>query len=230
MQRSNPKRNLRRSNQQPVRKGRKRISYLAAGRQLKGDVAKVMSYLPALKALINVEDKYIDTQSLATSVGTTPTQILLNGCTQGTTPNTRVGISIKCVNLEVILTYKIDDAATATPTNLRSVIVRDLQCNGATFGATTYWVSANYYSFTNVSNQQRFYTFYDEIITLSPNGPESLVARAVIPLGFHVDYGSGNAGTIADISTNALIWMCVSDDNVNTPSVDANFRLWFVDN
>lgn len=228
--------NLSRSNQQPRRKRRgggrrtSRISYIATAKQLKSDVSKVMRYLPVMKALLNVEDKYIDSTATAVSVSTTPGQVLLNGCTQGNTASTRVGWSIKAVNLEVIVSLKIDDAETATPSMIRWVIVRDKQCNGAAFSSTSYWVSNSVVSLTNVANQQRFHTYKDDLVMLSPNGPECACHREVIPMQFHTDYNSGNAGTVADIATDSLYFMYISDNNTNTPHLDYAFRYWFVDN
>jgi len=186
-----------------------------------------MPYIRA--AMGNIEDKYNDVSSLATSLGTTPTQVLLNGLSQGTTAVTRIGQSIKTVNLEVTLTVSVDNVSTE-PQYVRWVIVRDDQCNGSAFSSTTYWVSNSVYSFTNVSADDRFYTYKDEIVCVSPNGPEGYIHRSVIPLSFHTKYNSGNAGTIADIYKGSLYFMAISSDNTNTPELSANFRLWFVDN
>lgn len=200
---------------------------MGAARQAKGDIDY---YFPMIKSFFNTEDKFINTTNTAVSLGTTPVQYLLNGCVQGTTQSTREGISTRAVSLELLITIAIDNLSTE-PVYVRWVLVRDDQANSSTFTSTTYWDSNNYYTFTNPGFIERFHTYRDEIITVSPNGPEGLVCRMVVPLSFHTKYNNtSNAGTSADIGKSTLVWMAVSNDNVNTPTLDFNARFWFNDN
>ncbi len=86
---------------------------------------------------------------------------------QGITEVTRVGrkATIKSFNWRYSITMpEIDAAATAeVPDAVRVIVFVDKQCNGATAAVTDILETANWQSFRNLSNSNRFYILLDKV-------------------------------------------------------------------
>ncbi len=202
-----------------------KITYAQIGNKLYNDV---MPIVKLAKKVFNTENKFLTTSAVATSISTTPALIGLNLMAQGNTASTRLGDTVKFDFIQWNIVCTINPAAAAS--QIRVLIVRDEQPNGATFGYTSLMDSVAVTSLTNFKQETRFYMFVDEIITLDSNGPQTLTFRGSKSIGFHTNYGLGNAGTIADISKNSLNLCFVSNEATNTPSVTYDVRVLFVDN
>ncbi len=202
-----------------------RISYGAMFNQVRSDVQPVMKLV---KYLLNSENKYLDTVA-STAVSTTAYLNLLNPLAEGDTASTRTGDMVKFDLLQFNLTVTINASATASVG--RCCIVRDEQPNGGAFGIGSYFSSVNNpLSLTNFQQETRFYTYLDEVICVDSQGPQVLSFRKTINLGFHTNYGLGNAGTIADISKNSLYVLFLSNEATNTPTFSYTVRLLYLDN
>ncbi len=201
----------------------KRIPYSAVAKQITQDVS-------SLYRMFNTELKYQDYTG-ATVQGTTMTITLINGLVQGTTSTTRLGDTTRVSMLELNLRSAIATTSTTGYAIFRVMVVRDNQPNGATFSAGNLLnTPTNVLSATTMSNCKRFNVIDDQMFVLDLNGPEAFLYRKVYNIDFHPEYGLGNAGTIADISKNALFLVFLSDDNVNQPSYSYWARLHFIDN
>ncbi len=210
------------------RSGRRRragkITYAQIGNKVYNDV---MPAIKLMRRLMNVENKYLD---YATTLGVSSTSgnNLINPLAQGTTALTRTGDTVKFDYMYYTFVITINAAATAS--QVRLCIARDEQPNGALASPGSYMVSSTVTSMTNFQQETRFYTYLDEIVCVDGAGPQTLVYRGAKSLGFHTNYGLGNAGTVADISKNSLFLYAVSNEATNTVSVAVYIRCLFVDN
>lgn len=196
--------------------------YMDFGRQAIQD-------LNYLRRFINTEVHYSDVAVAAAGTSTTPTFNLLNGSQTGDGASNRSGISIKLNRCD--LRYILTNNATAVTTFTRIMVIRDNQPNAAIFAIGDLLNATTMVSPYTVSNQMRFVVMYDEVIALSTAGPANS-AQVSSPIGcnFHVEYNTGNAGTIADINTNSLYLVYFSNQATDTPTFQAYVRTWFVDN
>ncbi len=201
------------------------ITYGDMYRKINRDVMPIVNLA---KRMFNTENKYLDTVG-SMSISTTASLVLLNGMAQGTTASTRLGDTVKFNFINCNITVTINAAATASV--LRMFLVRDIQPNGSAFAYTSYAATNNNpVTLTNFSQETRFYTYLDELICVDSAGPQVLSFRVSKPLGFHCNYGLGNAGTAADISENTLYFVMISNEATNTVTVSYAWRLLFVDN
>ncbi len=206
------------------KRGGRRITYAQIGNKIYNDVMPVVKLV---KRMLNTENKYIDNSS-SMGVSSTAGFTFLNSLTQGNSATTRLGDTVKFDWLQWNIVLTINAAATAS--RVRVCILRDEQSNGANPATTDYMNSGAVTSLTNFKEETRFFTFVDEIVTLDSNGPQVLCLRGSKNLGFHTNYGLGNAGTVADITKNSLFMYSVSNEATNTVSMEYNIRLLFVDN
>ncbi len=194
--------------------------YKAAGSQLWQDVKM-------LKRMINTEIHFTDAVASAQTMSSTPSLVLLNGISVGDTSNTRTGQSIKLDRLD--LRFGISPNSTSILNFCRVLVVADKQTNAAAMTAADLLVSSTPFSPYSFGSQNRFICLFDE--TYAINYPNLNLTKSVtLPTQFHVTYNSGNAGTVADIVTNSIYLMYLSDVATNQPTISYYSRLWFIDN
>jgi hypothetical protein len=202
---------------------KKRIPYSKIGSQVLGDINSI-------RKMFNTELKYMDTTASAT-VGTTGTNTLINGLVQGTTSTTREGDTVKISRIQVNFTCSINPSSTVGYVDFRYFLVRDLQPNGVGFTNAQYLNSPNnVLSCINMPYSKRFITMDDQIFTLDANGPQAYTYRKVYERELHVEYGLGNAGTVADIAKESIYLIVLSNDNTNQPAYSFFVRIQFIDN
>lgn len=199
--------------------GRAQI-YGNAGRQLMRDVN-------SLRRFINAEFHFSDVTA-STTATTSPSLILLNGLSIGDTASTRTGQSIKMDRSDLRVQLSVN--ATSTTNFVRLIVVLDKQTNATAMTAADLLVSSTTVSPYSFGAQQRFVPLYDETIALSIYSLGAVTK--VIPLNTnqHVVYNTGNAGTVADIVSNSVYFIFLSDQITNPPAILYYNRLWFVDN
>ncbi len=198
-----------------------RISYMAAFKQLRGDISLLRSY-------INTEDKYKDVTSTSTP-SNAATLVLLNGLNLGTTATTRTGQSVKSADLQMNITFLMNSAA--GDTFIRFMIFRDEQPNAAAPAGNDVLVdSTNLRSLRTVSYNTRFMVLHDEFISLAQDGQGNLAKSVFKNLGFHQLFNTADNGTVADITKNSLYVLLISNEATNTPTVTFYSRYSFVDN
>ncbi len=227
---SKPRQNVKQVDFKGKRPGRRRkrgrggrISYTGAVRQLKSDVKGLISAL-------NVEDKYIDTIVAPTAFASTAAVLtLLNGTQLGNTASTRNGQSTKAVDLQFNLL--LTQNASASVTFVRVIIFRDEQTNSAAPAGNDLMVdSTNVLSLRYVPYLPRFHTYLDETICMTSSNNHGVVRSRMFRLGFHVEYNTSNAGTVADIARNSLYLYLQSNEGTNFASYSFFTRFSFVDN
>jgi hypothetical protein len=170
-------------------------------------------------------------------IASTPGFGCLNAVAQGTTENTRIGrlLKHKWMDLAYTLEFvKTLDAGTGIGSSTcRVYVLADVQSEGGNFTPGAFFLDAsNYYPISQRDrtnrNASRYQVLYDSGVlpigaafngTASNSAPgcglQSLITHSVhVPLNFESDYSRGNAGTYADIDTNALWVVAVTDNSV----------------
>lgn len=183
-------------------------------RTVRGLVPRYAGFAPRNFSL--GEWKFLDLHA-SFSVSTTPALILVNGMQQGTSASTRVGSKIAIRSLEY-RSYLQSPSGTGDEQLCRIMFILDRQPNGAAPTAITdILVESTVTSPRNLANRKRFKIMWDKTYTIGDPAGENVNTGCPTSrfLKFYmkfrrpivVDYNSGNAGTIADISTNS-VYMC----------------------
>jgi len=161
---------------------------------------------------------------------TSPYIALLNGVTQGTTENTRIGRLCKMKWLDIDLDFYAN--AVNASGLVRFYIIVETTALGSAISPGQFFVdTANFHPTSQRDrtnrNASRYMVLYDSkpfVLGGLPTSDASTnsfsnigvapVEKAFslhLPLEFETDYSRGNAGTVADIDTNSLFLMVVSD-------------------
>jgi len=220
-----------------VRKGRKNKGpkgrRLSRGAIYSGAVRQLSRDINGIRQFINAEIHYSDVNQSAGVSSSTATFVLLNGLITGDTVTTRTGDSIKLDGLD--FRFVMFANATAVTTVSRVMIVQDRQCNAAIFAIGDLLSQTG----TNMpispyvpESQMRFRILFDRTYTQTTTGDTYIVTdESRLPVsGTHVQYNTGNAGTIADINTNSIYLIFTTDQAGNTNVIRYVTRLWFIDN
>jgi hypothetical protein len=210
-----------RRNRKGGRKGGRVGVYAAAGNQLYRDVKWLM-------AMVNVEDKYIDTSG-SPAMANAWTYVLLNPISQGTTPVTRVGQSVKCVGLELRANVFVSAASTAIGQTVRIMLFIDKQPNAAAPGAADIYPAGSLTPRV-VGYIDRFGIMFERTYALNNVNNTIFTFDYIARQSWHEEFNTGNAGTIADITKNALYLGYYTDQSANFPTISYNARYVYVDN
>ncbi len=202
------------------RKGGRFGVYGAAASQLSRDVRYLMS-------VINVEDKYVDNNAGPVTLSGAWQSTLLNALAQGNTSSQRQGQSVKVIGVE--LRYVLYNSAAGGAVTTRVILLRDKQCNAAAPTLTNVY-PVDITSPRVVGYLDRFVLDVEDVVTLNNTGTSSVHRTHVFRTNWHIDFNSGNAGTVADIVTNSYYIGYVCDATVNFPTITWTARIVFVDN
>lgn len=226
MSRRNFNRNLlhsdvRNKRRRPKKKAGRMQVYGSAITQLKADVSSILRVL-------NVEEKHNDVINSAVAMTGNWQIALMNGLTTGTSAVTRIGQSVKCSGIECRF-YGTLNAAATVPEIVRLVIFIDKECD------TTAPTPLNIFTNSVISPRvdgymDQYRVLYDSVFVMSPTGTETWVSDFIANQQWHVSYNTGNAGTIADIVTNSLYFMFVSNAAANFSTINYNLRFIYIDN
>lgn len=200
----------------------------------------------------DTEVKWKDTQIDGNVATPVTTCILLNGIAQGTTALLRVGDKVQATSIQFRYNF-LTDFDNLNANIVRMIIFWDRQPNGATplfsdvLDVTTITSAASntVYAPYNLKNAPRFKILYDKMDVLNVQQSFTEAAGTVtsaiavashprhgkIPLKRIVNYGLGVAGTIADISANALYCLFLSDIGAASqpPVIVSGWRFLFKD-
>lgn len=182
-------------------------------------------------SLINPEFKYVDKEGTQ-SITNASAFVLLNGLTKGNGSSNRIGRSIKIMSLELsfILSKNISDT---NQEFVRVALLLDKEPNGATPSFLDVWESNTNYICTprNLDNRKRFVIMKDYVLPLPVSGGTQAYYKTLYKkMEMHTIYDNSDAGTIADISSNALYLVFVSDSSTDNPSITYYNRLRYIDN
>ncbi len=203
-------------------------NYSIGGQQLYKDVNYLTKKVSQLSGLLNTEFKKIDNSANGT-VSTTAGIVLLNGLAKGDDFDTRDGRQVRMKHLTLDLTF-FQSGAAADITFMRIIIFVDKQANEATPVVLDYLQVSNMVSRINLDNRHRFYTLFDRVVTMSNTGQKLGQLHFKHSMSTLVTFDDGNAGTIADITTNAIYLLLVSTEGTNLPNATWFTRIRFLDN
>lgn len=192
-----------------------------------------------------IEKKFFDitlTESSVASDGSNLTDSLIE-IAQGTTEKTRIGRKCTITNIgfryENIMKGHESQAAALPGESVRMIIFLDKQANGATAAVLDILETANWLSFNNLANSNRFKTLLDRTIDLNPTNLTSEGSNVVTQSAIHhngswymkcsipIEY-SGTAGAITEIKSNNIGFLIIASGAGNT-SFGAKFRFRFTD-
>lgn len=203
-----------------------------------------------IKKSIKKIQNQVDLKFSDTSGGLNPATAgnfrLLNSTVQGTTDITRIGDEVSATSIQVKGWVKADPTITSINTDVsravRIIVFWDAQANGAAptlaqlldLSVATDGTQAPY----NHTFQKRFKILKDKFfavnpfyVTTGPNVADTMTFfRFKRKLGRRVKY-NGNAGTIADIVSNSLYVVTITDSvaNANIAQVNLSTRFIFKD-
>lgn len=181
-----------------------------------------------LKGLVNVEKHALYTNNTATPDNTVGSLYTLNLIAQGDAEDNRQGDSIMMKKIHINLRYTINASASAT--SIRTIMFLYKQPQGATPNITFVLQNANVLSCWNHDNVGLYTILYDKTVNLSATGTQEvnrMITRSFYQLHETFD---GTTAAVADIQTNALWLLFVSDEATNTPTVVWRSELLFIDN
>ncbi len=118
-------------------------------------------------------------------------------------------------------------------TVVRRLIVIDKQPNQATFpiiNLLNTGVSLPNYALRELTHRKRFVILKDDRIFLSQTGPQIAEFPDYYSKIDMITNYDGNAGTIADIPSNALFVVFVSSEATNVPTIQHATRVRYIDN
>jgi len=199
-----------------------------------GGIAHRLQRIEKSISINNVNSaKYI--QSGDTSVGGTltnsaPFSAIMNALAEGLGEN-NVRVGDKCHFNRLQLRVVVFPGAATTTNTLRCLVVRETTTLGSAVAPTQYFLDStpgalscrNY----TTRNNKRFITYLDKTWLLGPPAsplaspfqnfsvPDMIHFDVDMPLDFTTDYSRGNAGTVADIDTNGLSILFITDNTVS---------------
>lgn len=191
---------------------------------------RALALVNNVRRFINVEVKYHDTTGTTVAIPATGTIIGLSDMAQGDGIQNRDGDSVKLLN-NVFRATLIEDTVSAYGTQIRLILFRGKQENGSGFSATDILESATVISPKNYSERFRTKILMDK--TYSLNASESSTTYQptkqvnwVNKLIGHVEYATASTS----IESGGLYLLMLSNQTVNTPSINYHNRLTFTDN
>lgn len=155
----------------------------------------------------------------------TPTSCI-NEIAQGTTNATRIGSRVVTKSVA----YRLDfELAAATPTtSIRMILFWDRQPNSysTALAVTDILATANYTSFNNPANSDRFVILRNTNLALATNGPQTYFLEDYVKVNMVSSYQNTSTNVP---TTGALNCLFLSDQATNMPTVGGTFRVRFVD-
>lgn len=197
--------------------------YPATVKQVKSQVQTLKKKVRKLQ--LSPEVKYFDVSNSAQTVTTTGYVNSLQGISQGTGPNERIGDKLQLLSNFFRLAMSVN--ATATTNFLRVIIFRDKQANlsGAP-GVTDVLQTASYLSPLNNSYSMRFKVYFDKTYAMDAESAGTQVDKIFRKMRFQTEYSTSSTG----IRTNNLCILMISDQATNGPTVSWYNRVKFRDN
>lgn len=209
--------------------GRRRAS--APARALQARAVRVAGYREA-DALANLavrglqlaqgELKSTDVEQAATNMSWSGDLILLNGIARGDDIDERIGRQITMKSIEVHMRFEAKaPEAGVTPSAIRVLIVYDRQTNGAALTVAQVLSSVGGPLVTlapkNLENRDRFQILRDMKFGLPCSVSTDFMAAPKVMkfyqgVNLSTTYNTGDAGTVADITTGSLYMITLASD------------------
>lgn len=186
------------------------------------------------------EFKSLDVSASATTVDTTGSVTLLNGCIRGSDISNREGREILMKSLQLKVYVAANGQATGDQL-ARVMIVYDRQSNGTALTPTEVIDGCCALGMRNLENKRRFKILHDMVFTLNAtydgattwnqNPGQHYYKEIYRKINLPVTFGSGNAGSVTDISTGSLYMVRIGTVAAGTAAAACSFtsRIRFTD-
>lgn len=177
-----------------------------------------------LRQIVNSELLHYDENGTSTPTGSTGDIIgILRGMTQGDTNNTMHGNSILLKSVQTNFTVNMN--ASATSTRLRVLMLLDTRPLAALPAITDILSSNTINAFMNIDDQiKRFRILKSFTVVVNTQYPEK-VYKLYKKMNLHCKFNDSQVPILNDI-----LYVLLSDESTNTPTVTYNSRLRFYDN
>lgn len=192
-----------------------------------GMASRALSIAMGVKALLNVEKKYFDTTMTGTvdNTGTIQSVDLIpsqeGAVDQG---QSRDGDQVR--TKAAYWTGNVTKHASATTTLFRMLLVLDKQPRGDAPGVTDVLESVSTVALRNMVYRNRFVVLHDRTLTLDADNPQR-VFKIFKRMSLKQQY----AGDSTDQPINASLFVIFfSNEATNTPTLQSQFRIRFIDN
>ena len=200
--------------------------YGNAGKQLVSDVIM-------LKNLVNSEFKYKD-RKVAFNAGVSPTPILLNGISEGTTDQNRIGNKTRMKSVAINAIVKINDIMPeAFTTTVRCILFIYKKAEGTPViqDVLDQGVSNYVNGHRNLDNRKDIIILKDTKCVLNKRSSvPALYFDYYREMDMKTVYNDTNDETIDSIEFNSLYFLAFSESASNTPTCDLFSRIRYVDN
>lgn len=221
-------RGYRKNNQRYKRRNyrRKAPSAWSSAKNLGAKAYKLAKYV---RSIVNVEYKYTDV-AITGSLSTTPSITFLTDTVQGVTVNDRNGNSIKLKSMYISGIVYANTAATFAQ-NVRCIIFIDKDSRGAAPLATDLLTASTIQAPINLLNGKRFVVLMDKHINVGTQANTSAMHNFKYFKKFNMDLSyQASGGSAADADTNQIYMLLMCTNAANTPAVQLNSRIRFIDN
>ncbi len=191
---------------------------------------------------LKFHDKDVDQAAADLSGGIILTSGTLNNIDQGIDEHQRIGRKVVIKSIGWRGTLKLAAFAGATmqaPITVRLMLVLDRQCNKALPTVAGVLETADYQSFNNLANKNRYHVISDQVFDMNPvcgggNGTANdtsgvdqsftVFKRTDIPIEF-----SGASGAIGTTNSNNLFVLIIDSVSASSLTLDSKMRLRFAD-
>lgn len=186
---------------------------------------RTASGLNEIRKLINIETKFLNVASSQT-VSNTGSIVPLSQIVQGVNYTERIGDSIKIQKIE--FRCKVSMSTSASFTNFRLIIFRDLYQQGADPTITNVLGSASTLNPKNFLLRDRFSLLVDEMFVMSVSGDNACSLEYNIPHEGHIKYIGTTAATASN-GFGSIYMLVLSDEATNVPTIAYNSNIYFTD-
>jgi len=175
----------------------------------------------------NSEKKFFDTAKALTTVANTGTILnsSLNLIVQGATESNRVGrkVVLRNIYFHGSVSLPATNVDSETSEIIRVIVYCDKQTNGAAATVTDILKDADYRSFRNLANQERFVILKDKFYDLNASCQSTVTAQTTGDFGYHIKMYkkldiplefSGATGAITELKSNNIGIMAISEAGV----------------
>lgn len=217
-------------------------SYAAIKKAMKGSrapIANFGTFKSQAYSLNKAELKYFDTTTSAAPIDSTLEVFgagSLVNTTQGDSNTNREGATILVKSLQYNVDTLYSPGATNTGSTFYLWLVQDRQPNGATPAITDVFTSSNAsLAMPNVANQHRFKILRKHAVVINPGaGVNGAYNQPALQFSGYVKFKkplqvryTGNAGTVADVTTNNIFIACGAVNSDDLMVMNSVFRIRF---
>lgn len=195
---------------------RKKPAWMETTDWIVSTLTKVVPTVNMLLTMINPEMKRVDFNLAAVAIAQAGLIQCLNPLSQGTTSLTRTGDTVLAKYIVIKGHQSYNNAACLS----RFILVLDKEPDGALPAVTDVLTTADIGGHINLQNSNRFVIMKDWFAEVNNVGKYYTPIEVILNLNFHCGYALGNAGTIADIEQNSILFIQIS----NTAGANLTYR------